>query len=68
MRSIIIPIATGLLGFIAGILCQPLGVLPRGSFERENAALREQVRILNQLVLTYKQEQSEVRAVLEQRP
>jgi hypothetical protein len=64
-RAIIIPIATGLLGFCLGTLTGPIDLRSRGSLERENAALREERRLLNQLVETYKREQAEVRAVLE---
>jgi hypothetical protein len=65
-RAIAIPIATGLLGFCLGTLTGPIDLRSRGSLERENAALREQMRLMRQLVETYKREQAEVRAVLEE--
>jgi hypothetical protein len=35
-RSIVIPIATGLLGFCLGTLTGPIDLRSRGSLEREN--------------------------------
>jgi hypothetical protein len=37
---------------------------PRRSVERENAALREEVKIYEQMIETYKAEQAEIKEVL----
>ena len=64
-RHIVPAIAAGLLGFLLGTLTGPIDLRPQGPLQRENAALREQVRLLTTLVDTYKAEQRAVRAVLE---
>ena len=64
-RAIIAAIAAGLLGFLLGSLIGPLDLRLIASLRRENAALREQVRLYEKLLESYKREEPAVQNVLD---
>ena len=66
-RSIALALAAGVLGFLLGALTGALQRVPVDAVQRENAALREQVRLYEQLIENYKKEQAELRSAGEQR-
>jgi hypothetical protein len=66
-RSLVFALAAGALGFLLGTLTGALQLVPVGPLQRENAALREQVRLYEQLIDNYRKERTEFGAAAAQK-
>ena len=55
-RSLLTAIIAFILSLLIGSTLVPISIRPRHSIERENPALREEIRIYKQMVATFKPE------------
>jgi len=63
-RGIVLATVSGLLGFLNGSAFAPVSHWPRMSLERENAALRQELKLHKQMVETYRAEHAEITEML----